>query len=263
MAINGNNWLLWRTLAAMFHLFGAALYTGSLIWVGVNLKPLDGVPVQNQTQGRYFGGHWKYLTHWDHTLQAITFSLFVVVDIIALIEYRKRKQTSGDRNQSPLPFYGHLTKLADGLSHSLAFPIGILVTLLFWTLITVSRDLVVPPGSKEPILWLNQIQHTAVGILILIEHLVSHHERPQTKHGLIPLGIIMIGYLLWVHYIGIVHDYWVYGILAKLNWFSRLLFIFACMSFTAVLYWVGGILHQKVWRAGRKADFEGILTHGK
>ena len=128
---------------------------------------------------------------------------------------------------------------------------------MFWPLYFIKRDLVVPDGV-ELIDWLDHIQHTLVSVAIIIEHLISHHERPKAKHSFISLMTFVFLYMIWVHYIGFVKHYWVYGILGDLNWFLRIIFLVGCVIFVTFLYFVGGWLHKFAWSEHRTNKFYGV-----
>ncbi len=91
-----------------------------------------------------FGGPWKYLTFWNVWVQAIYFLMCYVND---------KRGREKRKNTEKLHFIWNcfsnllisdtkLKKAEDYLYATLAFPVGMFVGIVFWTLFAIDRELV-------------------------------------------------------------------------------------------------------------------------
>ncbi|KAK2824037.1 hypothetical protein Q5P01_021212 [Channa striata] len=128
-----------------------------------------------------YGGPWKYLTFLNVLLQMSFFGLAVVNDL----------QLGKDSE-------GSLSRCKDLLFSVFAFPVGMFVVLLFWTIFAYDRELVYPATIDTffpP--WINHAMHTFVLPVLFGEVLVQPHVYPQAKHALAALGLVGLAYLSW------------------------------------------------------------------
>ena len=119
-----------------------------------------------------FGGTLKYLTHWNVWLQFFYFIIAFVNDIFGTES--KSKETSS-----------MIQNIRDFLFSSIAFPIGSFVTMAFWGIYIVDRNLIFPPALDKwfpPIT--NHMMHTAPLVSQVIELLLTFHIQPKRIIGL-------------------------------------------------------------------------------
>jgi hypothetical protein len=149
--------------------------------------------------------------------------------------------------ESPL-----IRRIRDYIFATFAFPLGMNVSSLFWTLYSIDRELVFPK-IVDPIYpwWLNHILHTNVFVLIVIELVILYHEYPSRKHELIGLTTFIIAYISWVHVIKLVADAWVYPVLHVLDLHHRVGFFLLTGTIPILFYFVGEFLNNELWTKRR------------
>lgn len=170
----------------------------------------------------HYLGKLKFLTYWDLLLQFSFFTLLLVTQ--SLLKIKKNS----------------IIKLIDTLFFSLALPVSLIVSVTFWILYAIDREIILPVAIEKyyPV-WLNHSTHTLVAILPLVEMLLGNYKRPSNKLGLSILNIFMISYLLLILYLALVDDLWVYPFLNLLNWPQRIAFFIVNFMFTSGCYFVG------------------------
>ncbi|OCT80220.1 hypothetical protein XELAEV_18027032mg [Xenopus laevis] len=84
-----------------------------------------------------YGGSWKFLTFIDLVIQAVFFGICVLSDLSSLL-------TKGSDNQEQERQLKKLISLRDWVMAVLAFPVGVFVVTMFWTLYIYDRELVYP-----------------------------------------------------------------------------------------------------------------------
>ncbi|KAM7409098.1 hypothetical protein PAMA_002687 [Pampus argenteus] len=163
------------TLRRVYHI-------SAFSWYAFVVKSLAAKDGEELPPGIFvYGGPWKYLTFLNLLLQMSFFGLAAVTDL-----------QPGKNSESPL------ARCKDLLFSVFAFPVGMFVVALFWTIFSYDRELVYPATIDTffpP--WINHAMHTFVLPVILGEVLVQPHVYPQTKHALAMLGAVGVAYLCW------------------------------------------------------------------
>ena len=221
-------------LSVILHLISFITYGYSLSWLFVHELP----PKDKNT----IGGRLKFLTYWDLWIQFITFTIALICDFIS--------NPNNTRNKTKQPV---IVSLRDTVFNSLALPIGTFVTISFWTLYAIDRELIFPVGIEEwyPI-WLNHTTHTIILPIVLIDNYLVDHNRRTQKNGLTLLLSVITVYGLWILYIGIARSHWVYPVLEVMNWSSRVAFIVGNLLLMNVFYLIGGLLYDMAWKSSAK-----------
>ena len=189
-----------------------------------------------------FGGEWKFLTHWNIWLQLIYFLVGLCNEIFGSNE--KHANTNS---------VSSVQKLRDFIFSTLAFPLGIFITISFWSLYLTDRNLVFPPKLDQfyP-LWANHMLHTTCAVSQLIEMIISFHSYPSRTKGMLTSMCFVFVYLGWVLFIAYKSNVWVYPILQKLPTYGRTIFIGGCSLLFGILFFGGEILNGKIWSAELK-----------
>ncbi|XP_078101138.1 androgen-dependent TFPI-regulating protein [Sander vitreus] len=178
-----------------------------------------------------YGGPWKYLTFLNLLLQMFFFGLAALNDL-----------QPGKKSESTL------NRCKDLLFSVFAFPVGMFVVLLFWTIFAYDRELVYPATIDTffpP--WINHAMHTFVLPVSLGEVLVQPHIYPQTKHALAALGGVGLAYLFWIIWVYLSVGIWVYPLLGHFSTAGLMGFFFFNMSVVTLLYVTGDKLNSHVW----------------
>ncbi|XP_061545848.1 androgen-dependent TFPI-regulating protein [Phycodurus eques] len=179
-----------------------------------------------------YGGPWKYLTFLNLLLQMVFFGLAAVNDL-------QHGENSG----------GALNRCTDLMFSIFAFPVGMFVVVIFWTIFAYDRELVYP-ATIDAFLppWINHAMHTFVLPLLLGEFLVQHHAYPQTKNALATLGLMGLGYLFWIVWVYFSAGMWVYPLLGHFSAVGLVVFFCFNMSVVTLLYLLGDKLNTRVWK---------------
>jgi len=200
-----------------------------------------------------FGGKWKYLTHLNVALQLAVFSLALCNDLLEMKAASGRKKAASSSSS--------LRRLYDFLLTTAAFPIGVFVTVSFWSIWAVDRELVFPrelDAYFPPVT--NHMMHTVPAFSLLAELYTSCHVFPASKlAGMAVTGVYIATYLAIAvsvhHYTG----HWVYGFLEVLSFQQRNLFFAMCTGVIMLFYLMGQALDNLFWHRRH----EQATTNGK
>lgn len=124
---------------------------------------------------------------------------------------------------------------------------------MFWGLFCVNRELVAPKewDGIFPV-WLNHFIHTDIIILVLIEMVLLHRQYPRRKcFNLLGLSTLICCYMLWLHKIHDETGYWVYPILATLNWLESVFFYAFNVAVALAFYFLGWFINSRIWNEAR------------
>ena len=119
-----------------------------------------------------FFGELNHLTHLNVWIQLIYFTIAFVNDVFGL-----------ESTEVP-ELHSVFQKLRDFIFGSLALPIGSFVTISFWSLFLVDRNLIMPVEWDQyfpPIT--NHMMHTAPLVAQVLELLFVFHVYPKRSHG--------------------------------------------------------------------------------
>jgi len=172
-----------------------------------------------------FAGDWKYLTYINMWLQLIFF-------IIAFFAN----------------FVKSLRGVRDLLFASAAFPIGMFVGVMFWSLWAIDRELIFPKVLDQVFsLTLNHCMHTTVIPLQVGQLLLVKHGFPSRSLGFSITALLCLGYILWVQYINFMTGHWVYPVLKVLSLEQRIVFFIFSAGMGGCLYLIGDIINKSIW----------------
>ncbi len=205
--------------------FAYAAYTSYLITI----------PPEVSYSRDKFGGTLKYLTYWNVWLQMLYYTVCLANDL-AGSNATERKSSSG------------LQRLRDHLFASLAFPVGFVVAVAFWTLWAIDRNLVMP-ATFDPYIpfHLNHMLHTTVVPLLVLELCLVYHVYPQRMAGMATTAVFLVAYLVWILIIAYFGGFWVYPVLKKLDPVGRTAFIAVSAIGGAMLYGFGELCNRAIW----------------
>ena len=145
-----------------------------------------------------FGGpHCPYLTPLNVWLQLLYFGTALLADVSG------RGAVAGAR---------------DWLFATAAFPLGLFVTVMYWAIYTVDRELISPAclDCYFPS-WLDHLYHSTSLPLQVLEALVVRHAYPSRRLGGALTAMIFLSYVLWLNTIQLLGSFWVYPFLEVLT----------------------------------------------
>lgn len=106
--------------------------------------------------------------------------------------------------------------------------------------------------------WLNHFIHTDILILIVIEMVILHRQYPKRKcFNLLGLSTLIFCYMFWLHKIHDKTGYWVYPILATLNFVESVVFHAFNVAVALAFYFLGWFLNSRIWN---EAKVERIIS---
>ncbi|XP_073483524.1 androgen-induced gene 1 protein isoform X1 [Aquarana catesbeiana] len=188
-----------------------------------------------------YGGSWKFLTFIDLVIQAVFFGICVLSDLSYLLT-KGSDSLEQERQLKKLRF------LRDWMLAVLAFPVGVFVVTMFWTLYIYDRELVYPKLLDNFIPpWLNHGMHTTVLPFILIEMRTAHHQYPRRSCGLVTVSCFAISYILWVCWVHHVTGIWVYPLLEHITSVAKIFFFFIVTVIINIYYILGEKLNSYIW----------------
>lgn len=218
-------------LIALFHLALVIFYG-----YGINVYLFNLSPPEEILKLRNIGyGQFKYLTFWDMLLQFSYFTFAFLNDVVGSNTLVVKRQSATQ-------------KVRDYLFSTVAFAIGIFVTVSFWGLYNIDRNLIFPKifDSWFPF-WLNHNVHTTPGLGVLAELYLVPHSFPRRSRGLAVVASFCLIYLSWVCLIAYETGHWVYPVLAHLSVLGRVFFIGFMSVLVSLIYLVGEALNSRVW----------------
>ncbi|XP_003740373.2 androgen-dependent TFPI-regulating protein [Galendromus occidentalis] len=155
-----------------------------------------------------YAGKAKYLTQWNLYLSGLYFGLCVLQNLL--------------RSKS-------LARVRDYIFCSVSLPSSIFVTILFWGIYAVDRELIFPK-EIEPYYpnWVNHCSHTLIAFTAISEALLYSHGIPSNRKAL-PGILAWFGfYLVWVLYLGVSRGIWVYQVMRVLEPAGLTAFFLGC-----------------------------------
>lgn len=137
-------------------------------------------------------------------------------------------------------------QLRDYVIASLALPLALETSLMYWSLRSIDRELVFPKALDAFFpQWLDLMLHTNVTVFILIEAIyVSSIKYPSRKSAIRGLTLFLLGYLIWLYVIKLNTGKWVYSILDFLSGPQRIGFFAASGLVSIALYFVGEFINK-------------------
>jgi hypothetical protein len=220
-------------------LFGYTLYY-DFFYVRTPAKLLTEYPIL--MAAAKWPGKWKFLTYWNLIMMFAFQALSFVNDFLGSNSQDTHRQTK-------------LQKYRDYIFASTIFPVGFFVSVSFWGLYAVDRELVFPKVHDEyvPSLF-NHAVHTAPAVFILLESFLIPKIFPKRSASLVGNATFTLAYVLWILWIALVTDVWVYPVLAVLNTPARILFIGGSIFLFAIMYLIGEKFQGFIWGAKGLTD---------
>lgn len=144
----------------------------------------------------------------------------------------------------------------DYWGRAIAGPIGFAVTVLFWTLYiadpgTLAKDEVA--RQILSIIWYNHGLHTLPMVSAHLDLLVWQHRRFSTKHVLQGISVFVTLYLIDLHVVHYISNFWAYPILGKLEFPARMGFFAVCIVVVYLAYLWLALIDKLLYGSGKKA----------
>eukprot|EP01133_Synstelium_polycarpum_P012177 gene12177-14252_t len=203
---------------------------------------------------------FQFLTFWGQLIIALFLFISTLVNLVA-IYYGDDKESKVNDNA----LYVVLLNARDHLFRGVLFPVTVTVTVMFWGIYYVDKELIYPDevAAIFPSI-LNHIQHTMPGIFAVVELLLINHQfhralptsaeakskRPDTS-GLYRDVTNMLSFLFFYIIVILVarysFGYWAYPILEIIPLHSKIIFILSSSCFFLTLYIFERLLAKGRW----------------
>lgn len=151
--------------------------------------------------------------------------------------------------------------------YTLAFVAAIYVSLTFWCIYYVDKELIFPEHIEK--LYhpsINHVMHTTVAIFIIIEMLMVHINYPSRKIGITVNMTFFISYTIWFFNIYAKTGTWVYPVFNPLNWPLRIIFVCISLTLSVIFYLAGEKLNYVIISSGKDKLSKGVkdgIANGK
>ena len=208
--------------AAMVLFYSLVLCYGyKLSLANIRILSLDGkIPA--------FGGAFKNLTHINLWLQLLFFSLQLVADL-----------SPGRLN---------IQRASSFIFTTLAFPIAAEITIIFWIIYGIDRNLIFHEVYDDVFPWyMNHFWHTTILLWVLCEVYLVKHKFPSTVVAGITIFVFNSIYIGWLYSIYAATGYWVYAFLGYLSPLQQTIFFSLAMCLMFGLYFAGKKLSYLCW----------------
>lgn len=111
------------------------------------------------------------------------------------------------------------------------------MSTVFWGLYAIDRELIFPKRvEKYYPNWVNHCSHSLIVVTALVESLLSPHYQPSRGASFKALLTWFTTYLLWVLYLGLIHDVWVYPVMQVLSPVGLTAFFIGCFIIVLALH---------------------------
>ncbi|XP_039277398.1 androgen-dependent TFPI-regulating protein [Nilaparvata lugens] len=152
----------------------------------------------------------RYLTNWTFVLQNVFFITSAIFDLTSLFikAERLRERT---------------TNFKSYIFTVLAAPSAMIVSLVFWSLWAVDRELIYPSHMDTVLpVWTNHSLHTTTTLFAIAEMFLCQHKFPSFKQGLKGITIYLTLYGICLNATYFESGFWLYPILKDLTWNLRI-----------------------------------------
>ncbi|CAF4871490.1 unnamed protein product [Pieris macdunnoughi] len=212
----------------LLHIFSAVLNSYILWYDQVYVNVFHG----NSLDTYPFKSRILFLTLWNFVLHGVYHWVALANDVFGTDEASPRNP--------PL-----IRKLKD-LLFTLAFPLGVYVSIAFWSVYAVDKELIFPERVEKAYPpWINHPLHTFVSVFIILEMLTSNVTYPRRMVGLAMINIFMFSYLGFLFVVYGRTGEWVYPVLAYFNWPLRISFCLGSVVIGHLFYFVGESLNKR------------------
>lgn len=148
---------------------------------------------------------YRFLTNWTYGMQLIYYFLMVFSHLIGVVPALGKISTK-------------VRNLADILFSTIAIPFGLTVTISFWSLYAIDRELIYPSWIDKVIpLWMNHALHTFNSVLPLIDMVFCNHKFPSWSLSSVCILLYLLAYGVCLFGTYYTHGRWLYPIFDKLS----------------------------------------------
>ncbi|KAI0981387.1 hypothetical protein GJ496_011049 [Pomphorhynchus laevis] len=179
----------------------------------------------------------RFLTYIDVVVQTIYYLICVLYYLFAIVGNHKLEQ-------SILP-------IRDFIYTVLAFPVGILVCILFWSIYMYKKELMVPVEYQFLLTTtLNHILHTLPGLGHCFEGLTQFHQYPKNRTSIFCILLFCCIYLIDLLIIKRITGQFAYPFLNDFTALYFTLFVAINVFVLFIIYLFGKFINDTFFTAG-------------
>ena len=178
-----------------------------------------------------YGGPFKFLTHIHQWLQLVFFTVQFLTDILPESSIKKLLQS-----------------VCDFTFTTIVFPMALSITISFWSIYAVDRDLIYPESFDSIVpLSLNHFWHTTIALWVILDVFLCFRHYPSSGVAASVNFIVNAAYQAWVVWVFVKTGFWVYGILGVLPPHLLALYFGINMFISFGFYLVGKAIARARW----------------
>ncbi|XP_063835757.1 androgen-dependent TFPI-regulating protein-like isoform X7 [Ostrinia nubilalis] len=215
--------LFMRTVAhivfIIHHVFTFA--SGSLLCVHAVRNNISNI-VDSCNHGAIFA------TNWNFSFQTVFLFLSLTYDICEWLSLHE------------VPRAKKIAYWRDIVFTSLVLPYTLFVSLMFWSVYWIDRELVFPKVYDSIVpWWFNHCVHTNISIVVLIETLLQARRKPvNLKLELILTTFVNVGYAVVYYSIFFFANRWLYNVFGIMTWWQVCMYQLLIWASSYVFYYM-------------------------
>ncbi|KAK9506310.1 hypothetical protein O3M35_008269 [Rhynocoris fuscipes] len=219
--------------AALFHVSALALYLYVTYFLQIE-NPRNTLNTNDKVVKRMSMFSVRYLTNWTYAVQTIYLAMCVVQHLLNLISANKLRDK--------------LTTYSDYLFTSIATPMALLVSIVFWVVYIIDRELIFPRALDAVIpVYINHSIHTFNSAIAIVDMYFVRHKFPSWSKAIKGIAIYLLTYAVCVFGTYFQMGIWIYPLLKELDWPQRILFCLSTLLIGVAMYGLTKLLHMIIW----------------
>ncbi|XP_063835752.1 androgen-dependent TFPI-regulating protein-like isoform X2 [Ostrinia nubilalis] len=169
-----------------------------------------------------------YLTNWNVSFQTVFLFLSLTYDICEWLSLHE------------VPRAKKIAYWRDIVFTSLVLPYTLFVSLMFWSVYWIDRELVFPKVYDSIVpWWFNHCVHTNISIVVLIETLLQARRKPvNLKLELILTTFVNVGYAVVYYSIFFFANRWLYNVFGIMTWWQVCMYQLLIWASSYVFYYM-------------------------
>uniref|UniRef100_A0A224XWB4 Putative beta-2-glycoprotein i n=1 Tax=Panstrongylus lignarius TaxID=156445 RepID=A0A224XWB4_9HEMI len=176
----------------------------------------------------------RFLTNWTFAIQEIYFFICILQHLLSLLSANKIKDK--------------LTKYSDYLFTSIATPMALMVSIVFWAIFVFDRELIFPKVLDQVIpVWINHCIHTFNSVIPVVDMFLINHKFPTWSKALQGTLTYLLIYSICIFGTYFQTGIWLYPLFAVLNWPQRILLCVGVFVVAAAMYGLTKVIHHIIW----------------
>ncbi|BES87726.1 FAR-17a/AIG1-like protein [Nesidiocoris tenuis] len=215
---------------ALFHfsLLGAYMFT--LYTLGQE-NPVAKQHAALKNFGRFSA---RFLTNWTFMTQTLYLFLSVLGHLLAAVSLSSLKRP--------------IDNLADYIFMSIATPMALVVSIAFWSIYAVDRELVFPTVLDLVIpAWVNQMIHSINSVAAIVDLVSIRHKQPSWSASLTGLILYLLAYSVCLFGTYVQTGIWLYPVLKEMSWPLRGAFTIANLLLAILMLALTRLLRTSIW----------------